>query len=71
MTEITPDQINLMKKIALIVDNEVADIIYTDERFSSILLSNPIGVDVTDRIQNESIMVGYIYNAELDNFSEQ
>jgi len=70
MTDLTQDQINSMKKIALIIDNEVADIIYTDERFSSILLSNPIGIDITDRIVNEDIRVGYTYNPTLNNFVE-
>jgi|694.fasta_scaffold87616_4 hypothetical protein len=70
MTQPTQEQIDAMRKVALIIDGEVVDIIYTDDRFASILLSNPLGIDVTERLPSESILVGYQYNSQSDTFSE-
>jgi hypothetical protein len=57
-------------KLAFIVDNEVADILHTDERLSAIFTSNPLVLDVTDRFGKEEMSVGYIYNPETDTFSK-
>lgn len=70
MTQPTQEQIDAMKKIALVIDDEVVDIIYADERFAAILLSNPTVIDVTDRAINEIVKVGSFYNSESDLFSE-
>lgn len=70
MTQPTQEQIDAMKKVALIIDNEVVDIIYTDERFSAILLSNPVTIDITDRVPDEIIRVGYSYDSSTNTFTE-
>jgi hypothetical protein len=70
MTQPTQEQIDAMRKVALVIDNEVVDIIYTDDRFASILLSNPVGIDITERLPGESIIVGYQYDSESNTFSE-
>ena len=61
-------------KIALILDNEVVDIIHTDERLAAIFLSNPTIVDVTDHTDengNFDIMVNppSTYNPETQEFT--
>ena len=61
-------------KIALIIDNEVVDIIHTDERLAAIFLSNPTIVDVTDHTDengNFDIMVTppSTYNPETQEFA--
>lgn len=57
-------------KIAFIIDGKVVELLNTDERISAILLSDPLIMDVTDRINNpdEYIMLGSTYNSELDKF---
>ena len=59
-------------KLAFIIDNEVADILHTDERLSSIFLSNPIIIDITEKLlENElSVMPGMKYDPETDKYSE-
>jgi len=61
-------------KIALIIDNEVVDVIRTDERLAAIFLSNPTIVDVTDHTDengNFDIMVTppSTYNPETQEFT--
>lgn len=61
-------------KIALIIDNEVVDVIRTDERLAAIFLSNPTIVDVTnhtDENGNFNIMITppSIYNPETQEFT--
>lgn len=58
-------------KLAFIIDNEVADILHTDERLSAIFLSNPTVLDVTDRIgvNPNSVLPGMIYNPESDEYT--
>lgn len=57
-------------KLAFIVDNEVADILHTDERLSAIFLSNPKIVDITEKLNNNPgiITPGMIYNPETDEY---
>jgi hypothetical protein len=57
-------------KIAFLIENNVVEILNTDDRIAAILLSNPVIMDVTDRINNEEeyIMLGSTYNAETDMF---
>ena len=40
-------------KLAFILDGEVADILHTDERLAAIFLSNPIVLDVTEKITED------------------
>ncbi len=69
MTEINqvPADTNLPPiKLAFIIDSKVVDILNTDERFAAIFLSNPVIIDVTERINNEEeyIMIGSTYNSD-------
>jgi hypothetical protein len=57
-------------KLAFIVDNEVADILHTDERLSAIFTSNPLILNVTDRFGQEDMAVGYNYNPATDTFTK-
>jgi hypothetical protein len=57
-------------KLAFIIDGEVADILHTDERLAAIFTSQPLVMDVTEKMQTTSIQVGYSYNAETQEFIE-
>jgi hypothetical protein len=57
-------------KLAFIVDNEVADILHTDERLSAIFTSNPLILNVTDRFGQEDMAVGYTYDPATDTFTK-
>ena len=54
-------------KIAFIIDGEVIDVLHTDERLAAIFLSEPVIVDVTDKI--ESATVGATYDAATGTFT--
>lgn len=55
------------KKIALIIDGEVVEMLHADERLAAIFLSNPTIVDVTD-IYAGTTFVGKTYD-EATGFS--
>jgi hypothetical protein len=57
-------------KLAFIIENEVADILHTDDRLGAIFTSNPLILNVTERFASEPMGVGYTYNPETDTFSE-
>jgi hypothetical protein len=70
----TPEQPALpLVKLALVIDNEVVDILHTDERLSAILLSNPIIIDVSENFYNEenrpTLFVGATYNETTKTFN--
>ena len=54
-------------KIAFVIDNEVVDVLHTDDRLAAIFLSEPLILDVTDIFQNQ--LVGQIYDPETKTFS--
>ena len=56
------------KKVALIIDNQVQDMLHTDERLAAIFLSDPIFLDVTD-IYDGAPLVGWTYNPETGTIS--
>ena len=58
-------------KIAFIIDNEVIDILHTDERLAAIFLSNPTIVDVTSLYAEgpEKIINGSKYDPETKTFT--
>jgi hypothetical protein len=58
-------------KLAFIIDNEVADILHTDERLAAIFLSNPVILDITEKMENSpgSISPGMIYNPDTQEYS--
>lgn len=56
------------KATALVIDDQIVDILYTDENMSAILLSNPVILDVTEAM-NDPILSkrpsrGWAYNPE-------
>lgn len=57
-------------KLAFILDNEVADILHTDERLSAIFLSNPLVLDITEKLSQNisSVRPGMKYNVETDEY---
>lgn len=60
-------------KVAFIIDNEVVDILHTDERLSSILLSNPVMKDVTGMLVENggSVHLGAVYDPETDSYIKE
>jgi hypothetical protein len=55
-----------LNKIAIILDNEVVQILNADDQFSALLLSNPVILDVTDIWEIEPIVIGTQYNPETN-----
>ena len=57
-------------KLAFILDNEVVDVLHTDERLAAIFLSNPLVLDVTEQVVSDpaSIQVGFIYDEASGSF---
>jgi len=60
-------------KLAFILDGEVADILHTDERLAAIFLSNPIVLDVTEKITEDpnSVRPGMGYNLDNNTYFEK
>jgi hypothetical protein len=58
-------------KIAFVLDNEIVDILHTDERLAAIFTSNPIIIDVTNNMIEDggTSGVGSIYDPETQTFS--
>lgn len=58
-------------KVAFIIDNEVVDILHTDERLAAIFTSNPIIIDITGNMLEDggTAGVGSIYDPETQTFS--
>lgn len=59
------------KKLAFIVDGEVADVLHTDERLSAIFLSQPLVVDITEEMSEKSdyVIPGASYDYETKEFT--
>jgi hypothetical protein len=57
--------------IALIIDNEVVQVITASEKFYAMMMSNPIIKDVTGQtaIEGGIVQAGVIYNPETDTFA--
>lgn len=53
--------------IAFVIDGEIVDVLYTDERLAAIFLSEPVIVDVTKI--NPKPPVGSTYNANTKVFT--
>lgn len=57
-------------KIAFIIDNQVVDVLHTDDRLGAIFLSEPVIVDVTDLFnENKMVLPGDTYDPETKTFS--
>jgi len=54
-------------KVAFIIDNQVVDIIHTDDRLAAIFLSEPLMVDVTD--VEDGVFISSTYNPETGVFT--
>lgn len=57
-------------KLAMIIDNEVVDVMHTDTRFAAILLSDPLIIDITPEEGSSRIRtyVGDTYDPETNKF---
>ena len=71
MTQQTPELPPI--KLAFVLEGEVVDVLYTDERLSAIFTSSPTVIDVTDLINNDkdSVKVGFKYDSETNMFKEE
>ena len=60
-------------KIAFIIDGEVVDVLHTDERLGSILLSEPLIIDVSDKAVGGEMpnLVGLSYTPETKEFTKK
>lgn len=60
-------------KLAYILDNEVVDILHTDERLAAIMTSNPVIIDVSEGFFDDkgyaTIQIGATYNPENSTFT--
>jgi hypothetical protein len=57
-------------KIAFVIDNQVVDVLHTDDRLGAIFLSDPVTVDVSDLFySNNMVLPGDTYNPETKTFS--
>jgi hypothetical protein len=60
-------------QVAFVIDNQVIDILHTDDRLAAIFLSEPTVVDVTNTKETDGtpkiIRVGDLYNSESGIFS--
>lgn len=58
-------------KIAFVIDNEVLDILHTDDRLSAILLSNPLIIDVTNNMYENggTVHLGSTYDPVTQEFT--
>lgn len=58
-------------KVAFVIDNEVVDVLHTDERLAAIFLSEPVIIDVTDlqRDPATAVAVGATYDPETKTFT--
>lgn len=68
MEEVSEHQKVSQNAIALLIDDVVVDVIYTDNRLAAILLSEPQIIDVTDYADlngvNITVMPGMRFNKE-------
>ena len=60
-------------KVAFVIDDQVIDVLHTDERLAAIFLSQPTVEDVTNLKDNDGnvkiLNVGDVYNPESGIFS--
>ena len=61
----TPD---LKHKIAFIIDNEVVEVLTTNEKLTAILLSEPTILDISKAELPGTGIIGYTYNPETNSF---
>ena len=62
----------ITRKLAFVLDNEVVDILHTDDRLAAIFLSSPKVIDITDKINAEgvtAVLVKFAYDEASNTFS--
>ena len=60
------------RKLAFVLDNEVVDILHTDDRLAAIFLSEPKIIDITEKIKTEgetAVLMHFIYDEASNTFS--
>lgn len=58
--------------LALIIDGEVVDVLRTNDRLGAILLSDPVIVDISDKVRNDGtsdVKIGATYNSLTSEFT--
>lgn len=55
-------------KIAFVIDDQVVDILHTDNRLAAIFLSDPVILDVTGDDGQPTASVGDYYDADNNTF---
>lgn len=56
-------------RLAFIIDNNVVDVLHTDERLAAIFLSNPVVIDITEYENTETISIDSIYDPSTGQFT--
>lgn len=69
MSENTNEQPAPPIKLAFVIDNKVVDVLHTHENLYSILLNNPVMINVTGENGEQTVWVNDIYNPETNSFS--
>jgi hypothetical protein len=61
------------RRLALIIDEEVVEVLHTDERLAAIFLSEPLVLDVSESVSDANIreLIGKAYNAETKEFTDK
>jgi hypothetical protein len=54
------------RRIAVIIDDVIQDVLFTDERLAALFLSEPTIVDITD--EAEDVNIGFRYDKETNSF---
>lgn len=57
-------------KVAFVIDNQVIEVLHTDDRLAAIFLSNPVVLDVTGPDGKSSVDLGDIYDPATGLFSK-
>jgi hypothetical protein len=69
MPEVIQDNLPPIK-VAFIIDNEVVEVLHTDERLAAIFLSNPKIMDVSNKFTDEnSVFINATYDQESNTFT--
>jgi hypothetical protein len=61
------------RKLALIIDGEVVEVLHTDERLAAIFLSEPLVIDVSDSVPDAVIreLIGKLYSPDTKEFTDK
>jgi hypothetical protein len=61
------------RKLALIIDGEVIEVLHTDERLAAIFLSEPLVIDVSDYVTDSTTreLVGKLYSPDTKEFTDK